>query len=345
MKSEHQLELPRRLQIEFSPDRPDPHRRRGRRDRAGPALGDLLRRVPGPHRAPGAARGRHRDQRAAGTTRSPRACGTAAPSAQVSGEGNGPVSSFVDALSGLGYHVRVLDYAEHALSVGRRRPRRGVRGVRGRPGREQRRRLGGGHGREHRHGLPQGRHLGGRPRGRLTRPDDVPEPCRLSCRRTRATTTVLPHARPPATRERSLSLSKGRGPDHYRAPVPDVPFDKLRERSTVRVRTTDYHTGGEPFRIVVDPPVAIPGTDVADRRARAIADPEVDGLRRFLCFEPRGHADMYGGFLVPPDDPGARPRASSSGTRTASPPPAATGPSPSAPGPWSPAASRRPTTA
>ena len=71
------------------------------------------------------------------------------------------------------------------------------------------------------------------------------------------------------------------------------------------VRTTDYHTGGEPFRIVFEPPVDIPGTDVADRRARAISDPEVDGLRRFLCSEPRGHADMYGGFLVPPDDDGA----------------------------------------
>jgi proline racemase/trans-L-3-hydroxyproline dehydratase len=61
---------------------------------------------------------------------------------------------------------------------------------------------------------------------------------------------------------------------------------------------------------VVDPPVDIPGTDVADRRARAIDDPDVDGLRRFLCFEPRGHADMYGGLLVPPDDPvGDLPRA------------------------------------
>lgn len=98
-------------------------------------------------------------------------------------------------------------------------------------------------------------------------------------------------------------MSKGREPDHYRALVPQVPFDKLRERPTVR--TTDYHTGGEPFRIVVEPGVDIPGTDVADRRARAIVDPAVDGLRRFLCFEPRGHADMYGGLLVPPNDDGA----------------------------------------
>ena len=71
------------------------------------------------------------------------------------------------------------------------------------------------------------------------------------------------------------------------------------------VRTVDYHTGGEPFRIVAEPPVGIPGATVADKRVRAIADPLVDGLRRLLCFEPRGHADMYGGFLVPADDEGA----------------------------------------
>src|SRR5262249_56985651 len=44
---------------------------------------------------------------------------------------------------------------------------------------------------------------------------------------------------------------------------------------------------------------------VATRRVFAIGVPAVDGLRRVLCFEPRGHADMYGGFLVPPDDAGA----------------------------------------
>ncbi len=71
------------------------------------------------------------------------------------------------------------------------------------------------------------------------------------------------------------------------------------------LRTVDYHTAGEPFRIVVDPPVAIDGTTVAERRMFARTDPGVDGLRQLLCFEPRGHADMYGGFLVPPDDDGA----------------------------------------
>jgi proline racemase len=71
------------------------------------------------------------------------------------------------------------------------------------------------------------------------------------------------------------------------------------------IATIDYHTGGEPFRIVVDPPVPIPGGTVAERRARAIEDPDIQALRAVLCCEPRGHADMYGGLIVPPDDSGA----------------------------------------
>jgi proline racemase len=71
------------------------------------------------------------------------------------------------------------------------------------------------------------------------------------------------------------------------------------------VRTVDYHTAGEPFRIVERPPVELAGDTVADRRVRAMSDAAVQRLREFLCFEPRGHADMYGGFIVPPDDDGA----------------------------------------
>jgi proline racemase len=70
----------------------------------------------------------------------------------------------------------------------------------------------------------------------------------------------------------------------------------------LRIETVDYHTAGEPFRIVAEPPAAIPGATVAERRARAIEDPDVQALRAVLCSEPRGHADMYGGFIVPPDD-------------------------------------------
>ncbi|HZZ97516.1 MAG TPA: proline racemase family protein [Jatrophihabitantaceae bacterium] len=79
----------------------------------------------------------------------------------------------------------------------------------------------------------------------------------------------------------------------------------MSEPAIRRVRTVDYHTGGEPFRIVAEPPVEIPGATVADRRMHAIADPDIDGLRRLLCFEPRGHADMYGAMITAPNDKGA----------------------------------------
>jgi Proline racemase len=57
-----------------------------------------------------------------------------------------------------------------------------------------------------------------------------------------------------------------------------------------RIATVDYHTGGEPFRIVAEPPAAIPGATVAERRARAIEDADVQALRAVLCSEPRAHA-------------------------------------------------------
>ncbi|MFJ3926691.1 proline racemase family protein [Streptomyces sp. NPDC090022] len=87
---------------------------------------------------------------------------------------------------------------------------------------------------------------------------------------------------------------------------------------TIRtVRTTDYHTAGEPFRIVDAtapglPPV--PGDTVAERCATVIGPggsgtaPRrggLDDVRRLLVQEPRGHAGMYGAFVVPPDDDGA----------------------------------------
>jgi len=37
---------------------------------------------------------------------------------EIAGQGNGPVSAFVDALRQIEYEVKVLDYAEHALSAG-----------------------------------------------------------------------------------------------------------------------------------------------------------------------------------------------------------------------------------
>ncbi|KAF5711014.1 proline racemase [Fusarium globosum] len=75
------------------------------------------------------------------------------------------------------------------------------------------------------------------------------------------------------------------------------------------IETEDWHTAGEPFRIVQTlPPSHLPeGETVAQRRLAVIKTPNhpLDQLRQSLCHEPRGHADMYGGFITPPNDPGA----------------------------------------
>jgi proline racemase len=73
----------------------------------------------------------------------------------------------------------------------------------------------------------------------------------------------------------------------------------------IEVSATDYHTAGEPFRIVTAGAPDIPGASVRERREHAVRTDEIDRVRRLLCHEPRGHADMYGCFLVPPDDEGA----------------------------------------
>jgi proline racemase len=64
-----------------------------------------------------------------------------------------------------------------------------------------------------------------------------------------------------------------------------------------RVTVVDAHAGGEPFRVVVEGLPEIPGEDMASRRA--YAEEHLDDLRRRLMWEPRGHADMYGGWIGP----------------------------------------------
>jgi proline racemase len=71
----------------------------------------------------------------------------------------------------------------------------------------------------------------------------------------------------------------------------------------VTVETVDYHTGGEPFRIVVGGVGPLPGRRILDKR-RAAAE-RLDAVRRLLVHEPRGHADMYGCFVTEPEDEGA----------------------------------------
>jgi proline racemase len=73
------------------------------------------------------------------------------------------------------------------------------------------------------------------------------------------------------------------------------------EPESIRISATDYHTAGEPFRIVTHP--CPEGATALERREWAAR--RLDHVRRLLVSEPRGHAGMYGGFVTPPDDPGA----------------------------------------
>jgi proline racemase len=66
------------------------------------------------------------------------------------------------------------------------------------------------------------------------------------------------------------------------------------------IRTVDYHTAGEPFRIVTGGVPELEGRRILDRRRWAKEN--IDEVRRLLVNEPRGHADMYGCFVTPPDD-------------------------------------------
>ncbi|MEV4555664.1 proline racemase family protein [Kitasatospora sp. NPDC049285] len=79
----------------------------------------------------------------------------------------------------------------------------------------------------------------------------------------------------------------------------------------MNIATIDYHTAGEPFRIVIAGLPPVPGDSVAERRRFAVGaggtatsprPSALDDVRRLLTREPRGHAGMYGGFIVPPDD-------------------------------------------
>jgi proline racemase len=71
----------------------------------------------------------------------------------------------------------------------------------------------------------------------------------------------------------------------------------------LKVETVDYHTAGEPFRIVTGGVPVLEGATILDRRR--FAAEHLDDVRRLLVNEPRGHADMYGCHVTPPEDDGA----------------------------------------
>lgn len=66
------------------------------------------------------------------------------------------------------------------------------------------------------------------------------------------------------------------------------------------ITTADYHTAGEPFRIITGGVPPLQGETVLARRRDAAE--RLDDVRRLLVHEPRGHADMYGCHVTPADD-------------------------------------------
>jgi trans-L-3-hydroxyproline dehydratase len=65
-----------------------------------------------------------------------------------------------------------------------------------------------------------------------------------------------------------------------------------------RVTTLETHAAGEPLRIVTGGIDPIPGTTMLEKRR--YAREHLDGLRRSIVFEPRGHADMYAAITTEP---------------------------------------------
>ncbi len=71
----------------------------------------------------------------------------------------------------------------------------------------------------------------------------------------------------------------------------------------LKITAIDAHTGGEPFRVIVDGFPELHGDTILEKRRYAREN--YDHLRTALMWEPRGHADMYGCILTPPVTPDA----------------------------------------
>ena len=117
MKSEHKLDLPRRLQIEFSrvvQERTDASGGEMTPEQIWQAFSAEYLTRTGPLQLDTV----HTETATGGHDAISVEVTNAGVSRTLDGEGNGPLSAFVDAISVLGYDVRVLDYAEHAMSSG-----------------------------------------------------------------------------------------------------------------------------------------------------------------------------------------------------------------------------------
>jgi proline racemase len=74
----------------------------------------------------------------------------------------------------------------------------------------------------------------------------------------------------------------------------------------LKITTIDAHTEGEPFRVITGGYPELPGESTLARRRYAIEN--LDHLRTALMWEPRGHADMYGCIVTPPQEQSAHSR-------------------------------------
>ncbi|TCP54210.1 2-isopropylmalate synthase [Tamaricihabitans halophyticus] len=118
MKTEHQLDLPRKLQIEFSQAIQKHTDAEGGevnpRQMWDAFAGEYLD-VRTPLEL---VRHRTTDSAAGEETEIAALVQVEGVEHEVSGTGNGPIAAFVDALASVGFDARVLDYTEHALSAG-----------------------------------------------------------------------------------------------------------------------------------------------------------------------------------------------------------------------------------
>jgi 2-isopropylmalate synthase len=116
MKAEHQLDLPRRLQIEFS--RVVQAHTDAEGGEVSPA--QMWQAFSAEYLAegPAALLSHHTSSVVDAKDMLTVELRLDGQERQIDGTGNGPISAFCDALSSVGAAVRVLDYAEHALSSG-----------------------------------------------------------------------------------------------------------------------------------------------------------------------------------------------------------------------------------
>ncbi|HEX5993589.1 MAG TPA: 2-isopropylmalate synthase [Jiangellales bacterium] len=117
MKAEHQLELPRRLQIEFSGVIQAVTDGEGGEIEPG-RMGELFRAEYLDRGAPLALNSVHTSSAAGERDVLEVGVYVGGERRTLRGSGDGPIDAFVDALRQVGHHVVVLDYAEHALSAG-----------------------------------------------------------------------------------------------------------------------------------------------------------------------------------------------------------------------------------